>query len=222
MSEYTAALDRLRSAQKSSSGAAAYSRFVNRPLGRRLAALAYVLRLSPSQVTLLSALCTFTAIALIAAVSPTWWSCVVIALAIGLALQGLALAKVAKVGTAVNLVVSWSSAWWLVAHDHADRFDALPFAVAIALWAHMLGDALTHERLPMPVMWLLGSRRRIGLPLFITGTRTELAVVTPLLQVLLVALWFRHVGVHDAGSAQAELAHLVRVARDGLSDVPPA
>ncbi|MEV7631669.1 CDP-alcohol phosphatidyltransferase family protein [Microbacterium sp. NPDC089318] len=64
-------LSELRGAQKSSSGAPAYSRFVNRPIGRVLAAFAYRFGLRPDQVTLLSALATFTGIALIALAPPT-------------------------------------------------------------------------------------------------------------------------------------------------------
>lgn len=80
MSEFSVALGRLRSAQKSSSGAAAYSRFVNRPLGRPLAAAASVVGLTPSQVTLASAVCTFTGIALIVVLEPSWWSSLLVTL----------------------------------------------------------------------------------------------------------------------------------------------
>jgi phosphatidylglycerophosphate synthase len=66
VSGYGTALASLKNAQKSSSGAPAYSRFVNRPLGRRLAALAHQLGLSPTQVTLLSGTATATAILVIA------------------------------------------------------------------------------------------------------------------------------------------------------------
>jgi len=61
-----AALAVLAAAQKSSSGAPAYSRFVNRRLGRWLAAVAWTLRATPNQVTAVSALCTFAGIALLA------------------------------------------------------------------------------------------------------------------------------------------------------------
>ena len=60
------ALDRLAAAQKTSSGAPAYSRWVNRRLGRWAAAVASTTRVTPDQVTALSALCTFTGIALLA------------------------------------------------------------------------------------------------------------------------------------------------------------
>lgn len=68
---YRANLRLLAAAQKSNRGAAAYSRFVNRPLGRRLAALADVVGLSPNGVTGLSALASAAAIAVLALARPT-------------------------------------------------------------------------------------------------------------------------------------------------------
>lgn len=63
---YSDALDRLSAAQKKGAGVPAYLRWVNRPLGRRLAATAYVLGLSPNQVTLLSSAVSAVGIATIA------------------------------------------------------------------------------------------------------------------------------------------------------------
>jgi phosphatidylglycerophosphate synthase len=76
------ALARLASAQKSNKGAPAYSRFVNRKLGRILAAVSYVAGLTPNQVTAISAAFTFTGIALIALVDPAPWLGVVVCLAL--------------------------------------------------------------------------------------------------------------------------------------------
>lgn len=61
----------LRAAQKSNRGAPAYSRFINRPLGRVLAAITFKLGLSPNQVTGLSALSTFSGIGLLALAEPS-------------------------------------------------------------------------------------------------------------------------------------------------------
>ncbi len=72
-SSYRDAVRRLQAAQKPSAGTPLYSRLVNRPLGRRFAALAYLAGLTPNQVTGISALFTFSAIALIATLAPTWW-----------------------------------------------------------------------------------------------------------------------------------------------------
>ncbi|CAN5329039.1 CDP-alcohol phosphatidyltransferase family protein [soil metagenome] len=68
------------SAQKPGRGAPPYSRWVNRRLGRWLAALAYGLRLTPNAVTGISALFTFTGLALVALVPPAWWLGIVVGL----------------------------------------------------------------------------------------------------------------------------------------------
>lgn len=63
-------VDRLATAQKSNRGAPGYSRWVNRPVGRHIAAVAYRVGATPNQVTAVSALLSAAAIALIAAVPP--------------------------------------------------------------------------------------------------------------------------------------------------------
>lgn len=65
-------LRRLAAAQKGASGAPAYSRFVNRPAGRLLAAVAFRLGLTPNAVTAVSAMCTFAGIGLLPALPPSW------------------------------------------------------------------------------------------------------------------------------------------------------
>ncbi|RKN45902.1 CDP-alcohol phosphatidyltransferase family protein [Streptomyces hoynatensis] len=69
---YRAARDRLAAAQKTAKGVSLYSRLVNRPLGRRLAAAAGVAGLTPNQVTLLSAACSFGGLAALALAAPSW------------------------------------------------------------------------------------------------------------------------------------------------------
>ncbi|WP_233221076.1 CDP-alcohol phosphatidyltransferase family protein [Streptomyces carminius] len=71
MSRFGYAVERLSAAQKSARGVSLYSRYVNRPAGRLLAAAAYAARLTPNQVTLASAVSTFTGIGLIAALPPS-------------------------------------------------------------------------------------------------------------------------------------------------------
>jgi phosphatidylglycerophosphate synthase len=63
---FTAALRQLQRAQKSKRGAPAYSLYINRPLGRVLAAAAYGTRLTPNQVTAISAVFTFSGLAVLA------------------------------------------------------------------------------------------------------------------------------------------------------------
>lgn len=79
---FTASLRQLRSAQKSSKGAPPYSLYVNRPLGRVLAAGAYQLGLTPNQVTYISAAFTFAGIAVLALVPPGLVQGIVVALAL--------------------------------------------------------------------------------------------------------------------------------------------
>jgi len=67
-------LRRLAAAQKGATGAPAYSRFVNRPLGRVFAALAFRAGLTPNAVTGISAAFTATGVALLALVPPSWWT----------------------------------------------------------------------------------------------------------------------------------------------------
>ncbi|WP_328535647.1 CDP-alcohol phosphatidyltransferase family protein [Streptomyces sp. NBC_00344] len=66
------ALLELRTAQKSAKGVSLYSRYVNRPAGRYLAAGAHALGLTPNQVTLISAVFSFAAVAAVAVGQPSW------------------------------------------------------------------------------------------------------------------------------------------------------
>ena len=76
---------RLAGAQKPPAvGSPAYSRFVNRRIGRYLAAGAYQLELTPNQVTAVSAAFSAAGIALVALVDPLWWTGVLVALALAL------------------------------------------------------------------------------------------------------------------------------------------
>lgn len=65
-------LGALRGAQKSAKGVSLYSRHVNRPAGRLLAAGAHKARLTPNQVTLVSAAFTLAAIVAVALARPSW------------------------------------------------------------------------------------------------------------------------------------------------------
>jgi phosphatidylglycerophosphate synthase len=79
----------LAGSQKSSRGAPAYSRFVNRKLGRVFAAIGWRLGMTPNQITIISAIFTYAAIAVIA-IAPTRWPysvLIVLLLVIGYALD---------------------------------------------------------------------------------------------------------------------------------------
>ncbi|QZY53140.1 CDP-alcohol phosphatidyltransferase family protein [Leucobacter tenebrionis] len=60
----------LQNAQKSGAGVPAYMRWVNRWLGRRIAAAAAVVGLTPNAVTAISALCSLAGLVLLVAVEP--------------------------------------------------------------------------------------------------------------------------------------------------------
>jgi phosphatidylglycerophosphate synthase len=68
----TSTLGQLRTAQKSAKGVSLYSRYVNRPAGRLLAAGAYRIGLTPNQVTLISAAFTLVSVAAVALARPSW------------------------------------------------------------------------------------------------------------------------------------------------------
>jgi phosphatidylglycerophosphate synthase len=69
--DFAAVVARLAAAQKTRApGAPAYSIYVNRPLGRLLAAAAYLAGLTPNAVTAISAVFTFSAIVIIAITPP--------------------------------------------------------------------------------------------------------------------------------------------------------
>lgn len=117
---FHASLAALDAAQKPPRGVSLYSTRINRPLGRRLAALADVMALQPNHVTVLSAACSFGAIALLLGPRPALVSGV---LASGLLLLGFALdsadgqlARLRRAGTAsgeyldhmLDFAVKWS------------------------------------------------------------------------------------------------------------------
>ncbi|MER5428317.1 CDP-alcohol phosphatidyltransferase family protein [Streptomyces sp. NPDC002588] len=89
MAEFAEVLRHLSAAQKPAKGVSLYTRFVNRPAGRVLAALAYQIGATPNQLTVLGALFTFPALAAVALVppGPTMAVCVGTSLAVGFVLD---------------------------------------------------------------------------------------------------------------------------------------
>lgn len=129
--EYRDTLRRLGSAQKSAARSApAYSRFVNRRLGRFLAAWAYRAGLTPNQVTGISAVFTFTAIVLLAVLPQTWWAgvAVTLGLVLGYAFDS-ADGQVARLRGGGSPVGEWL--------DHvvdSVKVSALPLAVLLSFY----------------------------------------------------------------------------------------
>ncbi|WP_108718059.1 CDP-alcohol phosphatidyltransferase family protein [Miniimonas sp. S16] len=122
---------RLASAQKGAARSApAYSRFVNRKIGRLLAALAYKLGMSPNQVTAVSALHTFAGVLLLALVPPSWWLGVLVCL-----LLVLGYAWDSADGQVARLTGTGSPAGeWLDHVVDATKVVALPLALLIGLY----------------------------------------------------------------------------------------
>jgi len=124
---YRDAVARLASAQKSGAGVPAYLRWVNRGLGRRAAAAAYVLGWTPNAVTALSGLLSLSALVVIVISPPS------IASALGasaLLLAGYALdsadGQLARLSGSGSLAGEWL--------DHVVDATRLPlFHFAIAL-----------------------------------------------------------------------------------------
>jgi len=135
---YLDTVRQLAAAQKTTRGAPAYSRFVNRRAGRLLAAGAYLLGLSSNAVTMISALFSYTAIILLAAVRPTvpLGIAVCLLLLIGYAFDS-ADGQVARLGGTGSIRGEWL--------DHvvdAGKMAALHLAVMISLYR---GFDLRHE-----------------------------------------------------------------------------
>lgn len=128
---------RLKSAQKTTRGAPAYSRFINRPIGRHLAALAARSGLTPNVVTAISAAFSFAAVLLLCLGMPSvqLGFMVSLLLAIGYALDSAdgQLARLQGRGSAQGE--------WLDHMVDATKLVALHLAVLILLYR---GGAL-HE-----------------------------------------------------------------------------
>jgi phosphatidylglycerophosphate synthase len=126
---YRAAVSQLAAAQKSGAGVPAYLRWVNRGLGRRAAAAAWVLGLTPNMVTVLSALLSCCGLVVIAFLPGSWAaSCSAAALLLaGFALDSAdgQLARLSGTGSAAGE--------WL---DHVVDAARLPL-VHLAVAAHL-------------------------------------------------------------------------------------
>ncbi|MGW3293662.1 CDP-alcohol phosphatidyltransferase family protein [Streptomyces xiamenensis] len=129
---FTAALRELRTAQKTSKGVSLYSRHINRPLGRVLAAAAFRAGLTPNQVTLLSALVSYAALAAVALLPPSWGLAagVYAGLVLGFALDSAdgQLARLRRESSAVGE--------WLDHVVDAAKITALHAVVLISFYRH--------------------------------------------------------------------------------------
>lgn len=120
-------------AQKSNRNAPAYSRWINRPLGRLLAATAYRTGISPNRISAISAFCTFSALILLILTPPSVFLGIAISvlLILGYALDS-ADGQVARLAGGGTLAGEWL--------DHIlDAFKTSGFHLAVAImWAKNL------------------------------------------------------------------------------------
>ncbi|MFE1174061.1 CDP-alcohol phosphatidyltransferase family protein [Streptomyces sp. NPDC058773] len=106
MSQFGYAIRQLSAAQKSAKGVSLYSRHVNRPAGRVLAAVGYGLKLTPNQITMISGVFTFSGVVMIAVLrpSPAAAAAIFAALVLGFALDSAdgQLARLTGTGSAAG------------------------------------------------------------------------------------------------------------------------
>ncbi|WP_222194000.1 metal-dependent hydrolase [Modestobacter italicus] len=125
-----------------------------------------------------------------------WSSLLLLALAIGLALRALHFVIPGRAENTVigNLLLSWGGAWLLLEHSPSPGW--LPLAVAAGVLAHIAGDWLTREGVPVPVFWLV-RRSRLAPVHLRTGAVVEKAVLVPLFAVATVVLLYRNTDARD-------------------------
>lgn len=128
---FRTALLQLGGAQKKAARSApAYSRFINRRLGRFLAAAAFTAGLTPNAVTGISAVFTFSGIALLVLFPPSFWLGVAVALllATGYAFDSAdgQLARLTRKGS--------SAGEWLDHIVDAAKTSLLPLALLVGLY----------------------------------------------------------------------------------------
>lgn len=139
---YRDTVRRLGAAQKRAArGSPPYSIYVNRPIGRYLAAAAYRAGLTPNAVTAISAAFTFTAIGVLAAAPPSWWvgALVWLLLAVGYAFDS-ADGQVARLRGGGSPAGEWL--------DHVVdcvKLSSLHLAVVVTAFLHF----------DLPTAWLL-------------------------------------------------------------------
>ncbi len=144
------ALADVRAARKDPHGTPAYSRFVNRPVGRVLAAACFVAGLTPNQVSLVSASFSFAAIGLLATQTASWPLAVAVAvlLALGYAFDS-ADGQVARLTGRSSVLGEWL--------DHmidCAKILALHLATAAFFLREANGDATA---LVLPMLYLFVS-----------------------------------------------------------------
>ncbi|WP_127129807.1 CDP-alcohol phosphatidyltransferase family protein [Georgenia sp. SYP-B2076] len=163
MSRFRDAVRQLSSRQKSSKGVSYYSRWINRPGGRVLAAAASLTPMTPNQVSIVSGAVSAVGIALIALVPPAPWLGVVVwlVLALGFMLDSAdgQLARLTGRGGAAGE--------WL---DHVlDAAKMVGIHAAVLISWYRYANLPDERMLLVPLLFML-----VVVVLFVGGTLTEL------------------------------------------------
>lgn len=108
-----------------------------------------------------------------------------LAVSFGLAMRGVTAMRFGRVGVAANVVVSWGAAWAMVQQQQTDLVAWMPLAIVLGVASHIVGDLLTNEGVPLPIVWIW-TRNRVALSLFKTNGIVERAVVAPALTLFTV------------------------------------
>lgn len=148
---YLGVVRRLTAAQKPAARSApAYSRFVNRRIGRYIAAWAYRAGLSPNAVTGISAVFTFAAIVLLIALPPSW-------------LLGVSVAVLLLIGYAFDSAdgqvsrlqgTSSPAGEWLDHMVDATKVSTMPLALAVGFYRF---DVVPRAWLLVPIAFAIVS-----------------------------------------------------------------
>ncbi|MGY1617513.1 metal-dependent hydrolase [Geodermatophilus sp. SYSU D00691] len=124
-------------------------------------------------------------------------SLLVLALAIGLALRALHFVIPGRAENTIlgNLVISWGGAWLFLDHSPAPMW--LPYAVGVGVLAHIVGDFLTREGIPVPVLWAI-RRCRLSPIHLRTGATIEKVLLVPAFAVATLVFLYLNTGVSAA------------------------
>lgn len=120
-------------------------------------------------------------------------SYLVVALLLGLAIRAATLGNNRPPILLANLIGSCAGAWWIIDHQLTVGMH-LPWLVAGGVLVHCLGDLITVEGLPIPVLWLFGHRGRLTIPLFEVGGFVERWIVCPALNLTVLVMADRAFG----------------------------
>lgn len=107
----------------------------------------------------------------------------------------------------LNLAISLAAAWWFTQNPPQHLPGLLPWVVAGGMVVHILGDALTEEGIPVPIVWIF-TRARIRLPLFQVGGAAETFLITPALSLLVCWLAWGQLPLETQQALRLVISHV--------------